>query len=557
MAVKTKRTPARRTTTRRQQANPFAFARTPANDVPLTPLSFLSRSAEVHPERVAIIHGERRLSYREFYARARRLASALERHGIRAGDTVSAMLPNVPAMLDVHFGVPMLGAVLNTINTRLDARTVAYILEHGEAKALITDREFAGVIGPALKQVKRRLLVIDVDDPLYDGPGPRVGSVEYEDFIAQGSPDFAWMPPADERQAIALNYTSGTTGNPKGVVYQHRGAFLEVMGNIVAFDLPPKVVYLWTLPMFHCNGWHYPWAVTAMAGTHVCLRKVDPPLVFRLIVQHRVTNMCGAPTVLAMLIATPPEQRVTFDHPVEIHTGGSSPPPKVIKAMSAMGFRVTHLYGLTEVHGPSTLCEWQEAWDGLSEDESATQVARQGVRLHVMEGQMVADAQTLEPVPADGKTMGEVMLRGNTVMAGYLKDPKATAAAFRGGWFHTGDLAVQHPDGYLEIKDRLKDIIISGGENISSIEVELALTRHPSVLMAAVVARPDDKWGETPCAFVQLKPDAKASEEELIRFCRKHLPHFAVPRTVRFGALPTTATGKVQKYTLREQARTL
>jgi fatty-acyl-CoA synthase len=546
-----------RRTTRHRPSGLFAFSDVAANVATLTPISFLRRSAEIHPDRVAVVHGDRRITYREFRERAARLASALARRGIRAGRTVSVMLPNVPAMLDAHFGVPMLGAVLNTINTRLDARTVAYILEHGESAALITDREYAATVGPALKQLKRRLLVIDVDDPLYEGPGERLGAVEYEEFLAQGSPDFAWTPPADERQALALNYTSGTTGNPKGVVYHHRGAFLVAVGNILAWNLPPRAVYLWTLPMFHCNGWCYTWSVTAMAGTHVCLRKVDPALVFRLIPEHRVTHMCGAPTVLTMLINAPADQKVAFDHVVEIETGGASPPPKVIKAMSAMGFRVTHLYGLTEVHGPSTLCVWQEAWDRLSEDQRAAQVARQGVRYPVVEGQMVADPKTLKPVPADGKTMGEVMLRGNSVMLGYLKDPAATAAAFRGGWFHTGDLGVQHPDGYMEIKDRLKDIIISGGENISSIEVELALARHPAVQMAAVVARPDEKWGETPCAFVQLKPDGQATEAELLTFCRQHVPRFAVPKTVVFGPLPMTATGKIQKYELRARARAL
>ena len=535
----------------------FAFPRTVASFAPLTPVAFLPRIAAIHPDRIAVVHGAQRISYRQFEERARRLASALARRGIRPGQTVSAMLPNVPAMLDAHFGVPMLGAVLNTINTRLDARTVAYILDHGEAKALITDREYAAAVGPALRRLKRRPLVIDVDDPLYEGPGERLGNVEYEAFLSEGSPDFAWTPPASERQAIALNYTSGTTGNPKGVVYSHRGAFLEALGNVLAWPVSPRPVYLWTLPMFHCNGWHYPWSVTAMAGTHVCLRKVDPPLVFRLIAEHEVTHMCGAPTVLAMLINAPVEQRVKFDHVVEIETGGSSPPAKVIKAMSELGFRVTHLYGLTEVHGPSTLCVWQEAWDALGPAQQAAMVARQGVPYPTLAGQMVADAKTLEPVPADGRTIGEVMLRGSTVMLGYLKDKAATAAAFRGGWFHSGDLAVQHPDGYIEIKDRLKDIIISGGENISSIEVEIALTRHPAVLMAAVVARPDEKWGETPCAFVQLKPDTKATEEELIAFCRDQLPRFAVPKTVVFGPLPTTATGKIQKYTLRERAREL
>jgi fatty-acyl-CoA synthase len=533
------------------------LGRTAANFTPLTPVGFLPRTAAIHPDRVAVIHGDRRITYAAFHARARRLAGALARCGIGRGDTVSAMLPNVPAMLDAHFGVPMLGAVLNTINTRLDARTIRYILEHGEAKVLITDREYAAGVGPALDGLARKPLVIDVDDPLYQGPGNRLGEMEYEELLATGPEDFAWTPPGDETAAIALNYTSGTTGNPKGVVYHHRGTFLEAVGNIMSWPLPPRPVYLWTLPMFHCNGWCYTWAVTAMGGTHVCLRRVDPPLVFRLIAEHGVTHMCGAPTVLTMLIQTPPGQRTTFGQVVQIQTGGSSPPAKVIRAMNEMGFNVTHIYGLTEVHGPSTICAWQEGWDGLGVEEQAAQQARQGVPLPVLEGQMVAEPKMLEPVPADGRTMGEVMLRGNTVMLGYLKEAGATEAAFRGGWFHTGDLAVQHPDGYIEIKDRSKDIIISGGENISSIEVEIALNRHPAVMMSAVVARPDERWGETPCAFVQLRPDAKATEEELIRFCRDNLPHFAVPKTIVFGPLPTTATGKIQKYTLREQARAL
>jgi fatty-acyl-CoA synthase len=412
-------------------------------------------------------------------------------------------------------------------------------------------------VGPALDQLGRTLLVIDVEDALYRGPGERLGALEYEEFLQTGSEDFAGRPPTDESAAIALNYTSGTTGNPKGVVYHHRGTFLESVGNIMAWPLPPRPVYLWTLPMFHCNGWCFTWAVTAMGGTHVCLRRVDPAQVFQLIARHRVTHMCGAPTVLAMLIQAPPEQRSRFDHVVEIQTGGSSPPAKVIRAMNELGFNVTHIYGLTEVQGPSTLCAWQEAWDAVPVEERAAKLARQGVPYPVVDGQMVADPETLAPVPADGRTVGEVLLRGNTVMLGYLKDKAATEAAFGGGWFHTGDLAVQHPDGYIEIKDRAKDIIISGGENISSIEVEIALNRHPAVLMSAVVARPDEKWGETPCAFVQLRPGAEATAEELTRFCRDNLPHFAVPRTIVFGPLPTTATGKIQKYTLRERARGL
>jgi fatty-acyl-CoA synthase len=526
-----------------------------ANFAPLTPVSFLPRSAEVYPDRTAVVHGKRRYTYRQFYERARRLASALAGAGVERGETVSVMLPNVPAMIEAHYGVPMLGAVLNTINTRLEPATIAYILAHGEAKVLITDREFAGQVGPALAKLNKRPLVIDVDDDLYAGPGERLGEITYEEFIARGDPNFAWSPPADESSGIALNYTSGTTGNPKGVVYHHRGTFLEAVGNIMAWPLPPKPVYLWTLPMFHCNGWCFPWSVVAMGGTHVCLRKVDPALIFPMIVEHGVTHMCGAPTVLTMLISAPAEQRRPFNHVVDVQTGGSPPPAKVIAGMEELGFRVTHIYGMTELQGPSTYCAPQDGWEALPLAERAGFVARQGVRYAVVEGHMVADSKTLEPVPKDGKTIGEIMVRGNTVMLGYLKEPKATAEAFRGGWMHTGDLAVEHPDGYVEIKDRAKDIIISGGENISSVEVETTLYKHPAVQLAAVVARPDPKWGETPCAFVQLKPGAQATEEEIIAFCRDRLAHFKTPKSVVFGALPTTATGKVQKFTLRERAR--
>ncbi len=526
-----------------------------ANFAPLTPVSFLPRTTAIHPDRVAVIHGARRYSYHQLYDRARRLASALARRGIRAGDTVSVMLPNVPAMVEAHYGVPMLGAVLNTINTRLDAATVAYILEHGEARVLITDCEFAAQVGPALAQLKRQPLVIDVYDELYSGPDARLGKIEYEEFIAGGDPNFAWTPPVDESSAIALNYTSGTTGNPKGVVYHHRGTFLEAVGNIMAWPMPPRPVYLWTLPMFHCNGWCFPWSVVAMGGTHVCLRKVDPALIFPMIVEHGVTHMCGAPTVLNMLVSAPAEQRRAFDQVVDIQTGGSPPPAKVIKGMEELGFRVTHIYGMTELQGPSTLCVPQDGWVDLPLEERAVLIARQGVRYPVVEGHMVADPTTLKPVPSDGKTIGEIMVRGNTVMLGYLKDPKLTAQTFRGGWMHTGDLAVEHPDGYIEIKDRAKDIIISGGENISSVEVEIALYKHPAVQLAAVVARPDEKWGETPCAFVQLRPGTAATADEIINFCRDQLAHYKAPKSVIFGPLPTTATGKIQKFVLREQAR--
>jgi fatty-acyl-CoA synthase len=529
----------------------------PANFATLTPISFLARSAELHPQRTAVIHGGRTFSYAELYARSRRLASALAQRGIKAGDTVSAMLPNVPAMLEAHHGVPMLGAVLNTINTRLDVDTVAYILEHGEAKAIITDRMYASVVGPALKQLKRKLLVIDNDDPLYSGAGDRLGEIEYEALLADGDSEFAWSPPANENAPIALNYTSGTTGRPKGVVYHHRGTFLETVGNIMAWPLPPRPVYLWTLPLFHCNGWCFGWSVTAMGGTHVCLRQVDPAVIFPLIVEHGVTHMCGAPTVLSMLINAPEDQRRKFPHVVDIQTGGSPPPAKVIKAMEELGFRVTHIYGMTELQGPSTLCEPQDSWAALSLEERAQQMARQGVRYPVVDGHIVADPKTCKPVPQNGTTIGEILVKGNTVMLGYLKDAQATDETFAGGWMHTGDLAVWYADRYVEIKDRKKDIIISGGENISSVEVEIALYKHSAVALAAVVARPDEKWGETPCAFVQLKSGASVTEDELIAHCRAHLARYKAPKKVVFGALPTTATGKIQKYVLRERARAL
>jgi len=523
-----------------------------ANYTPLSPIVFLPRAAEIHPDRVAVIHGTTRYTYAQFYERARRLASALARRGVKRGDVVAAMLPNIPAMLEAHYGVPMLGAVLNAINTRLDADTVAYILEHGEARVFITDRVFASVVGPALQKLKKKPLVIDVDDPLYTGPGERLGSIEYERFLKQGKSDFSWSLPQSESDPIALNYTSGTTGRPKGVVYHHRGTFLESAGNIMAWAMPSHPVYLWTLPMFHCNGWCYPWSVTAMAGTHVCLRAVDPAQIFSMIVEHAVTHMCGAPTVLTMLITAPEEQRRKFAHPVRIMTGGSPPPAKVIQGMEDLGFQVLHIYGMTELQGPSTLCEPQQGWQ-----DRYTEMARQGVRYQVVEGHIVADPKTCKPVKKDGATMGEILVRGNTVMLGYLKDPKATAEAFAGGWMHTGDLAVCHPSNYVEIKDRRKDIIISGGENISSVEVEIALYKHPATQLAAVVARPDDKWGETPCAFVQLKPGAGVSEAEMIAHCRANLAKFKIPKKVVFGELPTTATGKIQKYVLRERARAL
>ena len=542
------------------KVNPFELGldRGAANYVPLTPLSFLARAAAVYPGKPAVIHGDTRFTYAEFYARCRRLASALGRRRIRPGDTVAIMAPNVPAMLESHYGVPMAGAVLNALNYRLDARSIAFTLEHGEAKLLITDTEYSDTIEEALALVKRKIVVIDIDDPLYtdDKGGKLLGEKDYEVFLREGDADFDWPRPADEWRAICLLYTSGTTGSPKGVVYSHRGAYLNALGNVFTLGLSPRSVYLWTLPMFHCCGWSFTWAVTAAGGTHVCLRRVDPALIFPAIKTHGVTHMCGAPIVLTMLIHAPAEAKVKFDHIVEVATGGAAPPSAVIAAMESMGFRVTHLYGLTESYGPATLCAWQADWDGLALEERALLMARQGVAYPTLDGLMVADSETLTPVPKDGKTMGEVMLRSNTVMKGYLMNPKATEEAFRGGWFHTGDLAVWHPDGYIEVKDRSKDIIISGGENISSLEIEEVLYRHPAVMEAAVVAKPDEKWGEVPCAFVTLKPGAaRVAAEDIIQWSRDNLAHFKVPKYVVFGPLPKTSTGKIQKYLLRERAK--
>jgi len=531
--------------------------RGPANHAPLTPLSFLARAAAVYPTKPAVIHGDRSYTYAEFAARCRRLASALTRRGIGLGDTVAIMAPNVPAMLEAHYGVPLTGAVLNALNYRLDARSIAFILDHAGARLLLTDTEFAPTIQEALGLLGQPLPVVDIDDPLA-GParGSRLGETEYEALIGEGDAGFAGCLPADEWQAICLLYTSGTTGNPKGVVYHHRGAYLNALGDALSFGLTARSVYLWTLPMFHCSGWCFTWGVTAVGATHVCLRKVDPALIFPAIRRHGVTHLCGAPVVLSMLIHAPDEAKVRFDHVVEVATGGAAPPSAVIQAMEAMGFRVTHLYGLTETYGPATLCAWQPDWDGLPLAGRAQAMARQGVAYPTLDGLMVADPVTLTPVPRDGTTTGEVMLRGNTIMKGYLRNPAATEEAFRGGWFHSGDLAVWHPDGYLEIKDRSKDIIISGGENISSLEVEEALYRHPAVMEAAVVARPDPKWGETPCAFVTIKPGAEpVSADEILAWCRDHLAHYKVPRHVVFGPLPKTSTGKTQKYVLREQAK--
>ena len=528
-----------------------------ANYQPQTPLTFLEWAASVYAEKTAVIHGEATYTYTELYARCRRLASALRGRGIGTGDTVAVMSPNAPAMLEAHYGIPMAGAVLNALNFRLDAATIAFILDHGEAKALITDREFSGVISEALEKLDRDILVIDVDDALAEG-GDLIGEIGYEAFLAEGDPEYAWAMPEDEWQAICLNYTSGTTGNPKGVVYHHRGAFLNALGNALVFGLNHRSVYLWTLPMFHCNGWTYTWGVTAVGGTHVCLRSVDPALIFPLIRDHHVTHMCGAPIVLNMLLHAPDESIVTFRQTVEVATGGAAPPSAVISGMARMGFRVTHLYGLTETYGPSTFCAWQEEWDDLDRASKASRMGRQGVRYPTLSGQAVIDPETMEPVPADGETMGELMLKGHTVMKGYLKNTEATEKAFAGGWFHTGDLAVLHPDGYAEIKDRAKDIIISGGENISSLEIEETLYKHPEVMEAAVVAKTDEKWGEVPCAFVTLKPDAEeVSAEAVIGYCRENMASFKAPKHVVFGPLPKTSTGKIQKYVLREKAEAI
>ena len=522
--------------------------RNPANHQALTPLTFLAWSASVYPDKTAVIHGSTRYTYREFDARCRRLASALSRRGVGRGDTVAVMAPNVPALLEAHYGVPMIGAVLNALNIRLDAAGIAFILDHGEAKALITDREFSPVVKEALAKLGRAILVIDIDDPLAEG-GEALGEIEYAAFLEEGDADFDWRPPQDEWQALALNYTSGTTGNPKGVVYHHRGAFLNAMGNAMVFGLDRSAIYLWTLPMFHCNGWTYTWAVTAVAGTHVCLRKTDPALIFPMIEEHGVTHMCGAPIVLNTLIHAPEETKIAFGRIVEVATGGAAPPSAVIAAMERMGFRVTHLYGLTETYGPASFCSWQDGWDGLEPGDRTARMARQGVRYPTLAELMVADPETLEPVAADERTIGEVMIRGNTVMKGYLKNPKASGEAFTGGWLHSGDLAVLHPDGYMEIKDRSKDIIISGGENISSLEVEEVLYRHPDVMEAAVVATP---------AFVTLKPGAaEVTADDIVEWCRDNMAHFKAPKTVVFGPLPKTSTGKIQKFALRETAKGL
>jgi len=529
--------------------------RNAANFQPLTPLSFLERAAAVFPDRTAIVHGARTWTYAQFYARTRRLASALARRGIGRGDTVSVMLANTPAMLDAHYGVAMMGAVLNTLNTRLDAAVLAFTLDHAETKVLITDREYAKTIKEAVALAQARPLIIDYDDPEYSGPGERLGAMEYENFLAGGDPDFAWQMPLDEWDAIALNYTSGTTGDPKGVVYHHRGAYLLAVANVLTCAMGRHPVYLWTLPMFHCNGWCFPWTISVVAGTHVCLRQVRAAPIFDAMARHRVTHLCGAPIVMSALVNALEHEKKPLPHMVEFVTAAAPPPESVLAAMRAAGFNVTHVYGLTEVYGPASVNEWHTEWDTLPASEQATKKARQGVRYPVLEGLDVLDPETMQPVPRDGETLGEVMFRGNVVMRGYLKNPAATEKSFAGGWFHSGDLGVMHPDGYIQLKDRSKDIIISGGENISSIEVEDALFKHPAVQAAAVVAKPDDKWGETPCAFVELRPGATATAEELVAWCRTHLAGYKCPRHIVFAELPKTSTGKVQKFKLREMAK--
>jgi len=529
--------------------------RTAANFAPLSPLGFLERSASVFPQRLAVVHGPLRRSWSELYARCRQLASVLAQRGLGRGDTVAVMLPNTPEMVEAHFGIPMAGCVLNALNTRLDAEAIAFMLDHGEAKLIIVDREFSAVARAATARLGRPIEVVDVVDPAFSGAGEPIGSTEYERFIAAGDSGFAWQPPADEWDAIALNYTSGTTGYPKGVVYHHRGAYLNAVSNILVWALPQHPVYLWTLPMFHCNGWCFPWTVAAMAGTHVCLRRVEAAAIFDAIRTHGVTHYCGAPIVHSLLVNAPAELRQGISHRVKAMVAGAAPPAAMIEGMERLGFDLTHVYGLTEVYGPATVCAKQAEWEEMEVGERAVKNGRQGVRYPMEEAVAVLDPDTLAPVPADGETIGEVMFRGNITMKGYLKNPAATGQAFAGGWFHSGDLAVLHADGYLRIKDRSKDIIISGGENISSIEVEDVLYRHPAVMIAAVVAAPDAKWGEVPCAFIETRDGVTVTADELRDHCRAHLAGFKVPKQFLFGPVPKTNTGKIQKFLLRQQAK--
>jgi fatty-acyl-CoA synthase len=529
--------------------------RNPANFQPLTPIGFLERAAAVYPERTAIVHGALRRNYRDFHARSKRLASALEKRGVGRGDTVAVLIANTPAMLECHYGVPMTGAVLNTLNTRLDAAIIAFSLDHGEAKVFIVDREFSKLAREALAQCQAKPLLVGYDDPEFSGEGERFGELDYEALLAEGDEGYQRQHPADEWDAISLNYTSGTTGSPKGVVYHHRGAYLLALGNVVTASMPKHPVYLWTLPMFHCNGWCFPWSISVVAGTHVCLRQVRAAKMYELMAEHGVTHLCGAPIVMSTLLNAPTAEKRTLKTTVQFYTAAAPPPEAVLVGMKEAGFEVTHLYGLTETYGPAVINDWHAEWDGLPREDWGVKKARQGVRYLPLEALDVIDPATMTPVPRDGETLGEAMFRGNVVMKGYLKNKAATDEAFAGGWFHSGDLGVMHPDGYIQLKDRSKDIIISGGENISSIEVEDALFKHPAVQAAAVVAKPDEKWGETPCAFVELKPGQSATAEEITAWCRGRLAGYKVPRTVVFTELPKTSTGKIQKFKLREMAK--
>ncbi|MGH1462195.1 MAG: acyl-CoA synthetase [Neptuniibacter sp.] len=525
-----------------------------ANYSALSPMTFLHRAATVYPNRTATVHGETRRNWSETYQRCLKLASALQNQGVNPGDAVSIMAPNLPEHFEAHFAVPMCGAVLNSINIRLDAEAVAFILAHAESKVLITDKEFSTVVKAALELVENKPLVVDIDDPYWD-QGELIGELTYEALLNQGDADFTAYQVQDEWKAITLNYTSGTTGNPKGVVYHHRGAYLNAISNAISWGMGQHPVYLWTLPMFHCNGWCFPWTVAAMAGVNVCLRHVRADDIFNLIKQEKVGYFCGAPIVLNMLNSADDSLKAGIDHKVNVMTAGAAPPAAVIAGMEQLGFNVTHVYGLTETYGPSVVCAWHDEWNDKTLDDKARLKSRQGVRAPMLDGLMVADPVTMKPVPQDGETMGEIFMQGNLVMKGYLKNPETTAEAFSGGWFHSGDLAVWHADGYIEIKDRSKDVIISGGENISSIEVEDVLYRHPMIQEAAVVAKSDEKWGETPCAFVALKDEEREiTEKEIIEFCREHMAHFKTPKNIVFGPLPKTSTGKIQKFLLRDRA---